>query len=960
MPVLVCRKQTSVHLWVPGLLPFRSTCMSAQEHPVYRFADFELDPRERKLLKGGASITLTPKVFETLVFLVQRAGRVVSKDELIKHLWPRGYIDDATLSNHVWQIRRVLGDSAKNAQFVETVPKLGYRFVSCVTAGSGLVEDPATAETPPAHSGAPELSIDRPGAPALARRTERRALWLGFFGLTAMLGVLATGLHYRSTRHAAVQSPISVSAEDRVVAFLGWNNLSNNAKDAWIAPALTSMLSTELSASDEIHVVPDELVREASTNLGVPLAAGLGRETLAKLYSRLRADYVVSGTYLVVGNGDDPPLRVDLTLQNARDGSVVATDTRQASLSGLNLIVNEAGGKLRAKLGVASPSRELLGLLEKAQPPSTDVARRIGLALDAMARYDAARARDELLEAVAEAPGYAPTYLHLAHAWSALGYRQKALAAAEQAVSRSDTLPDDMRLQIDATVQTLGYDWAHAAEKWKTLVARKPLIVEYRIELIDAELSAGAIDAAQMAYDDLRHLPQVTDDPRIDLAAARIAAAREDSESQASHAEAALRNARLREAPGLIADAEFDLAAARLRLGQGDQAKAGFTAAIDGYKAIGNPHGEIDARRALAGALNGGQPAREEYQRAMALAQSIGDEGGVAAVYRDLCSLLWNAGDRDGAQAAARQSLRLARETGDLRLQAWTLRALATIASDEAATDDVLNEYREVTALTKRSNDFGGHVWSLATNADLLRMRGDLDGAQRECVEAQKEASALSDPQFAIYSGFICAQLAIDRGDNPSGRRMLDAVVSSASASGNKIYLGNSYLLLGQLEYDAMHWHEAIDDSRRAVQQFTSIDAQTGVADAEALLALSAQALGAQAERDAAVTRIKKLHRAITSRSEIFFVDIALAQLSGATAPNESVARLRELASDAEHRHWLAWSLEAKVAEWRVLKSQENAAASANLGRELSTTARKLGFGRIVAQLQEPTVAGIP
>lgn len=83
-------------------------------------------------------------------------------------------------------------------------------------------------------------------------------------------------------------------------------------------------------------------------------------------------------------------------------------------------------------------------------------------------------------------------------------------------------------------------------------------------------------------------------------------------------------------------------------------------------------------------------------------------------------------------------------------------------------------------------------------------------------------------------------------------------------------------------------------------------------------------------------------------------------KLHGATAPHESVARLRELGTDAEQRHWLAWSLEAKVAEWRVLRSRENAAASVTLGRELAATARKLGFGRIVAQLQETTAAGIP
>ena len=65
--------------------------------------------------------------------------------------------------------------------------------------------------------------------------------------------------------------------------------------------------------------------------------------------------------------------------------------------------------------------------------------------------------------------------------------------------------------------------------------------------------------------------------------------------------------------------------------------------------------------------------------------------------------MLWLSGDRDGAQAAARHALALARETGDLSLQSWTIQALATIESDDAASDEVLQEYREVVSLYERA-----------------------------------------------------------------------------------------------------------------------------------------------------------------------------------------------------------------------------------------------------------------
>ena len=83
--------------------------MMAEEKPSFRFGEFELQPAERRLLGDGRPISLTPKVFDTLVLLVERAGHVVSKDELMKALWPRGYVEESNLTKHIWLIRRALG-----------------------------------------------------------------------------------------------------------------------------------------------------------------------------------------------------------------------------------------------------------------------------------------------------------------------------------------------------------------------------------------------------------------------------------------------------------------------------------------------------------------------------------------------------------------------------------------------------------------------------------------------------------------------------------------------------------------------------------------------------------------------------------------------------------------------------------------------------------------------------------
>ena len=152
-------------------------------------------------------------------------------------------------------------------------------------------------------------------------------------------------------------------------------------------------------------------------------------------------------------------------------------------------------------------------------------------------------------------------------------------------------------------------------------------------------------------------MPDTGGDARIELAAARLAAAADDAKGDAAHAANALRQAQQHDAAGLVADAQLELAAAKTHLGQREDARTDLAAAIEGYRSIRNPRGEAAARRALAAVLadlNRAQDAREEYQRALALDQSVGDVEGVALVYRDLCELLWVSGDRDGAQTAAR------------------------------------------------------------------------------------------------------------------------------------------------------------------------------------------------------------------------------------------------------------------------------------------------------------------
>ncbi len=107
--------------------------MSDGSRHSYDFGPFRLDVGERQLLKKGVSLPLTPKAFEVLTVLVERAGRLVEKDELLDLVWADSFVEEINIARIVHTLRRVLGEDHNSHKFIETVAKRGYRFVAEVT-----------------------------------------------------------------------------------------------------------------------------------------------------------------------------------------------------------------------------------------------------------------------------------------------------------------------------------------------------------------------------------------------------------------------------------------------------------------------------------------------------------------------------------------------------------------------------------------------------------------------------------------------------------------------------------------------------------------------------------------------------------------------------------------------------------------------------------------------------------
>lgn len=117
-----------------------SSRTSQEHHPVYAFDDFQLDPSKRILLQANRPISLTPRVFDALSYLVQNHGRVVSKQELIDTVWPDSFVEENNLSQSISLIRRVLGERKGENRYIVTVAGHGYRFAAPVR----VVESPDT------------------------------------------------------------------------------------------------------------------------------------------------------------------------------------------------------------------------------------------------------------------------------------------------------------------------------------------------------------------------------------------------------------------------------------------------------------------------------------------------------------------------------------------------------------------------------------------------------------------------------------------------------------------------------------------------------------------------------------------------------------------------------------------------------------------------------------------------
>ena len=172
----------------------------------YEFGPFRLDVAAQQLTRAGRPVDLTPKAFRTLVVLVHHHDRVVTKEEIIRAVWPDSYVSDDSLSQNIWTLRRALGDHSAHPEYIATLARRGYRVIAPVAsvAPASVARDEPRSQ---AAGGGEQVPASRHAL--LGGVRPRARVWIGGIALlTTAVFVAGTTRGVTRSSAPAVESPV--------------------------------------------------------------------------------------------------------------------------------------------------------------------------------------------------------------------------------------------------------------------------------------------------------------------------------------------------------------------------------------------------------------------------------------------------------------------------------------------------------------------------------------------------------------------------------------------------------------------------------------------------------------------------------------------------------------------------------------------------------------------------------
>jgi eukaryotic-like serine/threonine-protein kinase len=444
------------------------------EKEMYQFGPFSLDPAERVVSRHGMPLSLTPKVFDTLVCLVRNHGRLLTKDELLKQVWPDTFVEEVNLAVNVSTLRKILGEGPQEGRYIVTVPGRGYRFVAAVqrvtneqgteqTSGNGLVASSGVDLRTTEH-GFEELHLQKSnGADHSVAPTIRTALPLlsdieagrlpmapsarvssrGLRWIMAILAVLAIALFAVSSRFYLHPEP-KLTEKDTVVLA----DFTNTTGDPVFDDTLRQGLSVQLEQSPFLSMISDNKMNQALKMMGHPAGDRLTPEVTRELCQRIGSKAMLMGSIAALGN----QYVIGLKAVNCQNGDLLAEAQEQAASKEKVLkALDAAAVRLRSKLGESlSTVQEYATPLEYATTPSLEALRAYSLGRKTRTTKGDAAALPFYKRAIELDPNFAYAYLSLAVCYFNLNETGLAAEYSRKAYELREKVSERERFGIEA------------------------------------------------------------------------------------------------------------------------------------------------------------------------------------------------------------------------------------------------------------------------------------------------------------------------------------------------------------------------------------------------------------------------------------------------------------------------------------------------------------------------------